>query len=197
MDATGRFLILRKIRYGEADLILQALSPHGEKMSFMARGALKSKKRFGGGILEPSHFVQLNYHKAAEGKMHTLKEASLVNDFAGLRTKYDNLEFALRMLEVVSRVSLEGDSTSEYLFNLLGHGLKAAETAEDIVPLKAQFYLKFLLQQGVLTPEAWMAPFLKLTLAEHLQLRDQRQAAVDHLHDLETVVDQYIRTASV
>lgn len=197
MDATGKFLILRKIRYGEADLILQALSPHGEKMSFMARGALKSRKRFGGGILEPSHFVQFNYHKAAEGKMHTLKEATLVNDFAGLRTRYDNLEFALRMLEIVARVSLEGDSTSEYLFNLLGHGLKAAENADDIVPLKAQFYLKFLLQQGVLTAEPWMAPFLKLNLADHTQLTEQRELALDKLHDLESIIDRYIREASV
>ena len=34
---------------GDNPAIIQALSPMGEKLSFMARGALRSKKRFGGG----------------------------------------------------------------------------------------------------------------------------------------------------
>lgn len=197
MDVQNKFIILKKTRYGEADLILQALSPHGEKMSFMARGALRSKKRFGGGILEPLHFVQLTYKPGADGRLSLLKEAVLVNGFPGLRTDYDRLEFALRVLDVVGRVSQEGDSTSEFLFNLLGHTLKALENTQADEALKLQFYLKFLLQQGVLTAEPWMAPFLKTNIAEHNSLAEAGRAEAERIPGVSMMVDQYVKNATL
>lgn len=161
------FLILRKIKYGETDLIIQALSPLGEKISFMARGALRSKKRFGGGVLEPGHHVLLTYRKSnAPGKMGSLQEASLLADFRNTRRSYDHLEFALFVLECGGKVGQEGDETSSFLYNLIGHTLKAIETCEDLDILKVQFYLKFLMQQGVLTVESWMKPFLAARISE-------------------------------
>jgi DNA repair protein RecO (recombination protein O) len=137
-----RFIILRKIKYSEADLIVHALSPQGEKLAFIARGALKSKKRFGGGILEPSHFVSFTYKVAnEEGQLNVLQEATLINDFPGLRKDYEHLELALHVLECVGKVSQEGDKNSEFLFNLLGHTLKAIEVSEDVLILKMHFYL--------------------------------------------------------
>lgn len=197
VDVQNRFIILKKIRYAEADLILQALSPLGEKMSFMARAALKSKKRFGGGILEPGNFVQLTYRPSAEGRMHTLKEAALLNAFAGIRQDYDRLEFGLKALEAVGRVSQEGDSTSEFLFNLLGHTLKALETTESVEILRVQFQLKFLLQQGVLTAEPWMGPFLKTNISEHGQLGEHLESARRQGPGLDLLVEQYIQTAGL
>lgn len=197
LDQQNRFIILKKTRYGEADLIIQALSPHGEKMSFMARSALKSKKRFGGGVLEPLHFVQLTYKLSADGRLNVLKEASVINDFAGLRTDYDRLEFALRALDAVGRVSQEGDSASEFLFNLLGHTLRALENAKDFGALRLQFWLKLLLQQGVLTTEPWMSPFLKATIAQHGELAEQSQAEQRRLAGLEMMVEDYVKNAGL
>lgn len=195
MDQSGKFIILKKVRYGEADLILQAISVHGEKMSFMARGALRSRKRFGGGVLEPLHFVLFTYQGSGETKMRTLKEANLINDFSGLRRNYDRLEFALRAVETVAKVSQEGDVTSEFLFNLLGNALKAAEQVEDLTTLRTQFYLKLLHQQGVMTPEAWMAPFLKTNIQQSESLSELRPEAEKHLPSLESAIEQYTKTA--
>lgn len=193
-----RFIILRKMKYGEADLILHALSPRGEKLSFIARGALRSKKRFGGGVLEPSHFVTFTYKAATdEGQLNVLQEATLVNDFAGIRHDYDKLEFALHVLECVSKVSQEGDQNSEFLFNLLGHTLKAAETSTDILVLKMHFYLKFLLQQGVVNAEPWMAPFLKTNLADSNSLVNHRQLVDEELHNVELMVKHYLQHAMI
>ena len=64
-QAQNRFIILKKMKYGESDLILHAISMQGEKLSFIARGALKSKKRFGGGVLEPTHFVSFTYKQSS------------------------------------------------------------------------------------------------------------------------------------
>lgn len=194
----NRFIILRKIKYGEADLILHALSMTGEKLSFMARGALRSKKRFGGGVLEPTHFVALTYKSAnEEGKLNVLQEATLINDFAKIRADYDRLEFALHVLDCVGKVSQEGDQHSEGLFNLLGHTLRATETTQDILVLKMHFYLRFMLQQGVVNAEPWMTPFLRTNLSESNTLLNQRQLVDEELHNVELMVRHYLQHAMI
>lgn len=197
-QAKDKFIILRKMKYGESDLIIHAISPHGEKLSFIARGALKSKKRFGGGILEPSHFVNFVYKESSEeGRMHVLQEATLINDFPGIRQDYDHLEFALHVLDCVTKVSQEGDKHSDFLFNLLGHTLKSIELAQDVLVLKMHFYLRFLLQQGVIQPEPWMAPFLRTNLADTNTLLAHRQVVDEELNNVENMVRHYIAHAVI
>lgn len=192
-----RFIILKKVKYGEADLILHAISTSGEKLSFLARGALKSKKRFGGGILEPSHFVSFSYRRSSQAQLHTLQEATLINDFAALKRSYDHLEFALYALECVAKVSQEGDRDSSFLFNLLGNTLKAVEICEDLLVMKTHFYLKFLFQQGVINAEPWMAPFLKTNLADVNQLKNCRDIVDDELRNVEKMLQHYLEHASL
>ncbi|WP_413560144.1 DNA repair protein RecO [Bdellovibrio sp. HCB209] len=197
-QAKDKFIILRKVKYGESDLIIHAISPQGEKLSFIARGALKSKKRFGGGILEPTHFVNFIYKQSSEeGRMHVLQEATLINDFPGIRQDYDHLEFALHVLDCVGKVSQEGDKHSDFLFNLLGHTLKSIEAAQDVLVLKMHFYLRFMLQQGVIQPEPWMGPFLKTNLADTNTLIPHRQIVDEELNNVENMVRHYIAHAVV
>ena len=202
IESEGHFLILKKIKYSEADLIIHALSQGGEKMSFMARGALRSKRRFGGGVLEPTHHVKLTYTISSTSDMHTIKEAQLLQGFELIRNDYDKLDFALSALNCVSQVSLEGDSNSSTIYNLLGHLLKRLEAVKNPTELsliKTQFYLKFLLQQGVLEVEDWMKPFLKLTMQDaesFAVLESQKQTAVARLLSLEKSVHQYVKNAS-
>lgn len=194
----GNFIILRKIKYSESDLIVHAISSEGEKLSFIARGALKSKKRFGGGILEPTHFINFTFKLSeGEGRLHLLQEATLINDFANIRKDYDRLAFALHLLECVGKVSQEGDTSSDFLFNLLGHTLKSIETADDLLVLKMQFYLKLLLQQGVVNAEPWMAPFLRARISEVNQLKQYRHIVDEELSNVELMVRQYLETAAL
>ncbi len=194
-----RFIILRKIKYGEADLIIHALGSNGAKTSFMARGALKSKKRFGGGILEPLHFVTLNYKDQADStKMKTLNEAILIDDFKNIREDFDRLEVALFMLKCVAHVSLEGDVNSDFLFNLTGHSLRAVSQSTDLLILKLHFCLKLLYQQGVISIESWMTPFLKTNMVDSVKLSEienSKQIVEDYLDSIESLVLQYIKTA--
>ena len=83
MQVKNKVFILRKTRYGDHDLILNCLTPEGARVSFFARSALRSKKRFGGGVLEPTHYVHVLYDDKGDGKINTLKEASLIQDFPG------------------------------------------------------------------------------------------------------------------
>lgn len=194
-----RFIILKKIKYGEADLIIHGLSQSGAKKTFMARSALKSKKRFGGGVLEPSHYVLLTYKEAlSEGQMHTLNEASLIDDFKGLRSDFDKLEFALFILNCAGHVSQEVDYDSQFLFNLVGHSLRQLGEVKNLKLFKLHFFLKFLFQQGVIQIEEWMTPFLKTNMQDSQLLENSSQAleAVEQMTDsFESQVAHYIKNA--
>lgn len=160
-----RAIVLRRIKYGESDLVLHVLSPSGGKVSCLAKGALKSKRRFGGGVLEPTHFIEMELRPSprADG-LATLEEAHMIESFEGLRSSYERLEVALALIDMVDRVAQPGDAGSQHLFDLLGNGLRALQTATSPEILRAQFSLKLLYHQGVLETEPWMAPFLKTPL---------------------------------
>jgi DNA repair protein RecO (recombination protein O) len=198
-EKQDRFIILKKIKYGEADLIIHAIGANGAKTSFLAKSALKSKKRFGGGILEPLHFVNLTYKEKADStQMKTLNEATLIDDFKEIRSDYDKLELALFILNCVSHVSLEGDQNSEFLFNLTGHSLRAVAKSTHLRELRLHFCLKFLYQQGVISIENWMTPFLKANMNEAEQLAEiseVQEITEDYVDSIETMVIQYIKTA--
>ena len=143
-------IILRKVKYGEADLVIQGLDSFGAKHGFLARSAAKSKKRFGGGVLEPTHYISGTYResRSAQG-LHELKDATLINDFAKLKTDYTRIETALYMVGLIDRLSYEGDVDMQNLFNLLGNSLGAAESCQQLHKLRVQFEFKLLAYLGI------------------------------------------------
>ncbi|MCB0356025.1 MAG: DNA repair protein RecO [Bdellovibrionales bacterium] len=151
MTVTTRVFVLRAIKYSEADLVIHALNKQGEKLNFIAKSALKSKKRFGGGVLEPLNYIEISYKENKDlDKLHILNEAKIIDDFSGLRTEYERLELGLYFLQVIDKVSFSGDQHSPDSFNLLGHALKQAQTTTKLNLLRCLFELKLLQYQGVL-----------------------------------------------
>lgn len=199
IEKQDRFIILRKIKYAESDLIIQAMNTRGAKHSFIARGALRSKKRFGGGILEPLHFVSFTYQEKSDvTQLKILKEATLLEDFKEIRSDYDRLDLALYVLNAVAHVSQEGDEGSEFLFNLTGHTLRTLRLSKNLNCIKLQFCLKFLYQQGVMSLEPWMAPFLKINMTDTDLLLEEAsviQSVENYLDSIDSLVTQYIKTA--
>ncbi len=200
-DVTEKFLILKKTKYAESDLIIHALSSIGNKKSFLAKGALNSKKRFGGGVLEPTHYVQFTYKETrTESGLNYLNEASLIDDFRNIRTDFDKIEFALRIVSCAYHVSQEGDAHSQFLYNLVGHSLRFLNTCPEnhLRIFKLHFYLKFLHQQGVVSIDPWMAPFFKLNVADSAELNglpDVMTAVDTFLDSIESQVLYYIKSA--
>lgn len=181
MQIKEKVFILRKIRYGDADLILSCLTPKGAKISFLARSAIKSKKRFGGGVLEPTHYVLAMYEdksskSQSENPLHTLKEASLLESFDGLRTDYTRLETALSFVKLVNEIVREGEVDSSDIFNILGNTLKAAEKSQQLGWLRTQFEAKLLSNQGILEIQDEEEELLRMSIADHekLQLSDDQ-----------------------
>ncbi len=197
-------IILKKIKYGESDLIINALNKDGAKIGLIAKGALKSKKRFVGGVLDPTHYVLLAYrpkkYSMSEGQLYFLEEAQIINDFTGIRSHYDKLQLALYLVDIVYKVSLEAAVDSQECFNLLGNALKALSTAENIGVLKTQFEIKFLFQQGVLPQDLFVEPLLKNPLIHYekagAELHRSESIDFDSLRSrTQDVVNHYVESA--
>ena len=62
---TERLFILKVVKYGEADLLVFGLNSMGAKVPLFAKAALKSKKRFGGGVLESTHYIEATYNNTS------------------------------------------------------------------------------------------------------------------------------------
>ncbi len=84
-------IVLRHLNYGEADRIVTFLTADRGRLKGFARGARKSRRRFGA-ALEPFARVRLQW-SAGRGEMVSLREADLVDLRSGLRT--DLAAFAL------------------------------------------------------------------------------------------------------
>jgi DNA repair protein RecO (recombination protein O) len=166
-----KVIILRAVKHGEADLILHALNSKGTRLNFIAKSALKSRRRFGGGVLEPSHYLRVVYKKKNDpNDLMFLEEAEMVESFPHLREDYAKLEVALYFLQLVAQVSHHGNEDDGSLFSLLGNALRAAEKSERPEVLRALFELKLLRQQGVLPPELTIKNWLQTKLANHATL---------------------------
>jgi DNA repair protein RecO len=174
VSAREKIIVLKTFKHGESDIIVHGLNPLGARMNFFARGGYKSKKRFAGGILEATHYIEVTYKPGAladEDPLHTLLEASMIREFAKLRTDYGRLEAALYLVKVVHKLGQQGVVDSPELFNLLGNALAAAETSQNLDKLKFHFELKLLAAQGVLPGEEQFLPWLKTSLAHHEKLQ--------------------------
>lgn len=166
-----KMIILRKSQWGESNVIIHGLSSQGQKCSFVARGALKSKKRFVGGVLDPLQYVEaMGSASANRASLFNLDEVQLLEGFDGLRADFDRLEAAFWATDLVGRICVEEDPNNKQLFDLLGNGLRALANGVDPEAFRIQFGLKVLQTQGVLELESWMNPFLASPLAKPPQV---------------------------
>lgn len=160
---SNKLIVLKKIKMSESDLIVHGLTARGSRLHLLARGALRSKKRFGGGVLEPSHYIEIEYTPPGENsQMGVLLEAKIIDSFEGLRKDYDRLDTALRLLDLIERSSPGGEMAGT--FDLLGNALKSLDAGQRQDRIELQFMLKLLSIHGLLEREEWMNDFLKLPL---------------------------------
>lgn len=97
-----RAIVLRRTNYGEADRILQLLTPEG-KRSVMARGVRREKSKLAGGIeLFAISDVVINEGK---GDLGILTSARLVQFYRHILEDYDTMQFAYEAVKQVGKAS--------------------------------------------------------------------------------------------
>jgi DNA repair protein RecO (recombination protein O) len=109
-------IVLRSLRYGEADRILHLYTPQRGRVSAIAKGVRRARSRFGG-RLEPFFRLELDLHEG-RGELLTVTGAQTVEAYARLRTDARALDAAARACDAVGRLFETGEPHPN-VFNLL------------------------------------------------------------------------------
>jgi DNA repair protein RecO (recombination protein O) len=148
-------VVLRSMRYGEADRILHLYTPARGRVGAIAKGVRRAKSRFGG-RLEPFFRIQAELHEG-RGELLTVTGALTVDPHSRLRGDRLALDAAARACDAVGRLFETGEPHPG-VFNLLcrqlglldqqagnaGEGPRAAGRSGSL-----SFRLKLLLAAGL------------------------------------------------
>src|SRR6188472_667895 len=140
-------VVLRSIRYGEADRILHLYTPTRGRVSAIAKGVRKAKSRFGG-RLEPFFRLDLVLYEG-RGDLLTVTSAETIAAHPRLREHAGALDGAARACEAVARIFDDGDPHAG-VYNLLANELALldAEPERGGRANALAFRLKLLLAAG-------------------------------------------------
>ncbi len=142
-------VVLRSIRYGEADRILHLYSKTRGRIGAIAKGARKPKSRFGG-RLEPFFRLDLVLHEG-RGELLTVTGVTTLDGYPRLRSSGPGLNAAARACDAVLRL-LDSTEPNPPAYNLLCRYLAMLDEpgAEGAASLETalSFRLKLALAAG-------------------------------------------------
>lgn len=134
-----RAIVLRRTNYGEADRILQLLTPLG-RMGVMARGVRREKSKLAGGI----ELFAVSDVVVGEGKgeLGVLTSARLVQFYRHILEDYDRTQFAYEVLSQVAKASESLDEPEWY--DIVSEVLMGLDSTSVSLPLtQTWFYLRY------------------------------------------------------
>lgn len=154
MALATQALCLRKVDFGESDLVVHLLTPRTGRITAIAKGARRSTRRFPGtldffNVLR----VEIATVRRAE-QMARLEHARLLHAFAGLRTDPARFALASYLLELLGRLAPEGGAPADLkrLFEFALEALRAVDAATPDARLRTFLELRTLHALG-LCPE--------------------------------------------
>jgi len=143
-------IVLRSIRYGEADRILHVYTPDHGRLGAIAKGARRARSRFGA-RLEPFFQIRVVLHEG-RGDLYTVTAVDTIDARAGLRESAEALDAAARACDAVTRL-FETDEPHPEVYALLANELTLLASAHtDPAAARPEnalaFRLKLLLAAG-------------------------------------------------
>ncbi|MFO0697750.1 MAG: DNA repair protein RecO [Nitrospira sp.] len=122
-------IVLRSRKWGDADRIVTFYSKERGKIRGVARGARRSKSRFGA-ALEPFSLCRLNLFEKSGDSLFRISHVDLVRSSQELRESLSLMGSAARMVNVVAAITPDGDP-DPLLFDTLEQGLASLHESED------------------------------------------------------------------
>ena len=141
-------VVLRTLRYGEADRILHLYTPHRGRIAAIAKGVRRAKSRFGG-RLEPYFRLQMVLHEG-RSELLTVTSADTVTGHPQLREHGPALDSAARACDAIARL-FETTDPHPGVFALLCNELALLDAHPEQATHANQlaFRLKLLLAAGL------------------------------------------------
>jgi DNA repair protein RecO (recombination protein O) len=141
-------VVLRSLKYGEADRILHLYTPHRGRIAAIAKGVRRAKSRFGG-RLEPYFRLQMVLYEG-RSELLTVTSADTITGHPRLREHGPALDSAARACDAVARL-FETADPHPGVFALLCNELALLDARPEQATLANQlaFRLKLLLAAGL------------------------------------------------
>jgi len=132
---TSEGIVLTRRNFGEADRILSIYSKDHGRISLIAKGVRKPKSKKRGHI---EVFNLVKFQAALGHGLDIMLEAEVANDFESIRGSLKKISLAYYFMEVVGRITHEGESNIE-LFNLIFSSLTKLQTTKELKKLRLEF----------------------------------------------------------
>jgi DNA repair protein RecO (recombination protein O) len=120
--------LLRSVDYGESDRVLTLLTRRFGKIACIARGARRSKKRFGG-VLQPFSLLAVAIEPRRAG-MPMLQSAEIVRHPSQIVTSLDRVSAGYAGLELVRELTPENESDDD-VFDLALELIEALDAPDQ------------------------------------------------------------------
>lgn len=135
--------VLRRTNYGEADRILNLITPVG-KVSAIAKGVRKEKSKLAGGV-EMLTRSEINLH-FGKSELATVTGAKMQRFYAEILKDLKRMELATMMLKKIERAA-ETVETTEH-FEILDKSLFALNSGENITMVESWFFMNLARAMG-------------------------------------------------
>ncbi|MFH2218089.1 MAG: DNA repair protein RecO [Pseudomonadota bacterium] len=141
-------IMLRRIDFGDYDLIITFLTLRSGKIPVIVKSAKKSTKRFSG-LLELFSVLEIVCSSGRGKGLPVLQEAVLKHPFSGIRSSIQKTAYASYWAELINESMEEGEEQPAF-YHLFHHVLKALDT--DDIPeaaISILFQMRFMSISGL------------------------------------------------
>lgn len=135
--------VLKRTNYGEADRILNLITPNG-KMSAIAKGVRKEKSKLAGGV-EMFSLVELVIH-AGKGDIGTITSAKMIKFYDKILKDYSRTELAALVLKKISLAAEH--SGSKKFFEIADECLLAINDGINTTLIESWFLIQMVKESG-------------------------------------------------
>ena len=146
-------LLLRSADFGESDRIVHLLTPETGRLTAIAKGARRSRRRFPG-TLDLFNLLGVQVERRRPGTMARLEHARLLGTFEGIRRHSARFALGCYLLEMLDRLAPEGGPRADHraLFAHALASLRLVDASEPDARLRVLLELRTLAALG-LRPE--------------------------------------------
>ena len=137
-------IVLRRTNVGEADRIINLLTPGG-KITVSAKSVRKEKSKLAGGI-EMFCLSRVGIHQSQKSGRNILTSAKMVKFYKNILSDFESLELASEILRQVSKAA-EGIESPEY-FDLVRQCFEGLDNKSPVNIVSAWFLLNFARLKG-------------------------------------------------
>ena len=142
-DIKTQAYVLRRTNYGEADRILNLITPSG-KISAIAKGVRKERSKLAGGV-EMFSLVNLNIH-FGKGDMGTVTSAQMIKYYDKILIDLEKMELAALILKKVSLAAESADNPE--FFKIVDESLAGLNDGVDTALVESWFLLNLTRASG-------------------------------------------------